>query len=460
MRPTIALFLSLSFVPAVATIPLSYAGEVSPPADPEHTAGPGLDLASAVRLALERNPGIESERAAARQGSARAREAAAARWPRLLMDAGWHTTDNPVRVFGDKLTAGEFAADDFLLDNLNHPDSIDHAQLGVDLEVPLFTSGRIRHGMTAAQEVSAAAGARLSAAEADLILRVTEAYYGAILARAAVGVAENALRNAQAHEEVAAARLEAGSALRSDRLRAEIERLTRTQELERRRADLEIARARLRLIVGAARGEAIEPSAELAAPAGGIDDLGAWLERALRDRPEIEAARRQTAAAGASSRATRAALGPEAFGAARYERNASGWDAGEGSYSVGLGLRWPAFDAARPARIDAAGAGAAAAVARERAVIDAVQLEVEAAWHDARVSGTNLSTARRAVEAADEARRISAERYAAGLLPLTDLLETETSLVVSRQAELAALSDAILGRARLLRAAGVVEVQP
>ena len=50
--------------------------------------------------------------------------------------------------------------------------------------------------------------------------------------------------------------------------------------------------------------------------------------------------------------------------------------------------------------------------------------------------------------------------HAAGLLPLTDLLETETSLVVSRQAELAALSDAILGRARLLRAAGAVEVQP
>ena len=452
MRRAIIRFMIPSLACAFAAIPPLFAGETTTP--------DGLDLGSAVRLALERNPGIEAERAAARQGAARAREAAAARWPRLLMDAGWHATDNPVRVFGDKLTAGEFAADDFLLDNLNHPDSIDHAHLGIDLEVPLFTSGRIRHDRTAALEASGAADARLSAAEADLVLRVTEAYYGIVLARAAVGVAESAQRNAQAHEEVAAARFEAGAALRSDRLRAEVERLTRTQDLERRRADLEIARARLRRVVGAGPGESVEPSAGLTAPAGAIGDLDDWLERALRDRPEIEAARRQAAAARASASAARAAFGPEAFGAARYERNASGLDAGEGSYIVGLGLRWPAFDPARPARIDVAGAGAAGAAALERAAIDLVGLEVEAAWHDARVAETNLSTARRAVEAADEARRISAERYASGLLPLTDLLETETSLVTSRQAELAALSDAILGRARLLRAAGAVEVQP
>jgi outer membrane protein TolC len=83
---------------------------------------------------------------------------------------------------------------------------------------------------------------------------------------------------------------------------------------------------------------------------------------------------------------------------------------------------------------------------------------VEQAYRDAEVAGRSLATARQAIAAAEEARRISADRYASGLLPLTDLLDAETGLVEARLAEIAARHDTIVGRVRLQRAAGRLEV--
>jgi outer membrane protein TolC len=62
------------------------------------------------------------------------------------------------------------------------------------------------------------------------------------------------------------------------------------------------------------------------------------------------------------------------------------------------------------------------------------------------------------VSAAEEVRRIDDERYASGLSPLSDLLDSERALLEARLAEVSALHDAVVGRVRLARAAGRLEV--
>ncbi len=182
-----------------------------------------------------------------------------------------------------------------------------------------------------------------------------------------------------------------------------------------------------------------------------------WIGRARAVRPEIEAARRQADAARAAAGMARAAIGPEVAGMARYERNADGFDWGDGSYLVGVSIRWTAFDRGRLARTEAANARVRSAEAQERAAADGVALEVQQAYLDARVADRSLSVAREAVQAAETARQITADRYAGGLLPVTDLLNVETELVAARLGELSALYDTIVGRVRLSRAAGVLE---
>lgn len=417
-----------------------------------------LTIDQAVRMGLDHNPGLTAVRADT--GSARAGEALAEslRWPRLLVDAGWRRTDHQVFVFGDTLTAGEFTAADFALDRLNHPDPSDHLTTGINLELPIFTSGRIRAGLGAAREEAGAALARQRAAESDLVVRVTAAYFAVPMARAAVGVAESALSSARAHERAAAARVDAGSSLRSDLLRAQVRRLDRERDLERRRADLELALAGLRVGLGLVADESVDPVTPLEMPSEPLGDLQSWQERASPSRPELEAARRTAAAAKAMARSTRSAFGPDVSGLARYERNASGLDASEGSFLLGVSVRWTALDRGRSARNEAAQARSSAADARQRAAQDNAGLEIEQAYRDAAVADRTVSVYREAAAAAAEAQRISAERYAAGLLPLTDLLEVESAHVGAQLAEIAALYDAVLGRVRLARATGTLEV--
>ncbi|HEV8200310.1 MAG TPA: TolC family protein [Candidatus Polarisedimenticolia bacterium] len=425
-------------------------------------AAPGpLTLPDAVRVAFERDPALAAARAEADAWSADLDAARAARWPRLLTAAEWHRTDGQVAVFGDKLMAGEFTADDFALDALNDPEALNHASLGVLVQAPLYTAGRIRHAIDAADESSLASRAHLRAAAIDLVEEVTRAYDGALLAQATVGIARDALVNARGHERAAAARYEEGSALKSDPLRAEVHRLARERDLERADAGLEIVRSRLRVLLGLAPGDAILlADAEPLAPAEPLTGLQEWLDAsaAAGGRPEIEAARRAGAAAEAQDRAAAAARGPEVDGIARYDVHANGLDGGEGSYFAGLQIRWAAFDRVRSSRIDAARARAQAAEAWSRVAEDRARLDVEQAWRDADVADRNAAIARQGLAAAEEARRIAAERYAGGLLPLTDLLDAETALLETRLAEIGARFDAAVSRVRLSRASGRLEV--
>ncbi len=435
----------------------------APERDPAQTpngepAPQSLALEEAVRIGLERNPALAAARAEAEGSRSGARAAGAERWPTLRTEAGWHRTDQQVLAFGDKLTAAQFTANDFLLDNLNDPDPANHASAAVALVWPIDASGRIAAGIEVAREGAEASLDRLRLAEIDLLAGIIQAYHGVTFARAAVEVAHSALENARAHEASAAARHEAGTALRSDLLRARVARLERQRDLERRRADLETARARLNQTLGLEPSARVDPLDPLRDP---VEDLGGpeeWQERARADHPGIAAAKRLASAARASVRESRAALGPEADATARYERHADGLDGGDGSFFLGIRLRWSAVDPGRGARIDAAEASARAASFVARSIEDRIAVGVRQAFEDARVAEYSLGSAREASRAAEEARRVSAERYAAGLLPLTDLLDVETALVAARLAELRSLHDAVVGRVLLARSAGTLQV--
>jgi outer membrane protein TolC len=418
----------------------------------------GLTLSEALERALARNPTLASLRAEAAAAGAVAEQAESARWPRVLLDAGARYTDQPVMAFGDKLTAGTFTAGDFALDRLNDPDPIGHLTVGVSVEAPLLTSGRIASTLAASRSGAAAAGARLRAAESDLALSVIESYHAVSLAHAALDVATSALADARGHEAAAAARVDAGSALRSDLLRAQVLRLRRERDLDRRGADLEIARARLRSLMRDTGDAPADPAEPLDSPPEPSGSLMEWSERALRDRPEIAAAREGAVAAEAGERAVQAALRPEMSGLARYARDLESLDEDQGSYLLGVSLRWSVFERGRAPRLDEAAMRRASADADAAVVEDAIRLEVERAYLDAGVAFRSLHAASEAVGAAEAARRITAERYSAGLLPLTDLLDVEAQLEAARQGDLEAVYESIVTQARLARAAGALEV--
>jgi outer membrane protein TolC len=418
-----------------------------------------LSLPEALKAAEARHPALLAARADALAGEADADAARAAGRPRLVAEGGAHVTDNQVLAFSDKLTAGTFSAEDFLLDRLNNPDPIDHATASVTVELPLYTSGRITAQREAMAARAASGKAQQEASATAVRLLVVQAYHGVHVARAARDVAVSALADARGHEAVAGARVEAGAALRSDLLRAQVERLSRQQELARREADLGLAFARLRRLVGDEGDHPIDLTTPLEAPAAPPGPLEAWLEEA-ESRPDLRALREEAEAAGRAAAAERSRRGPEVTGMARYEGHAEGLDAGRGNYLAGVSLRWTLFDPSVRPHIAAAAFRETAARARLDDALAEARLEIRAAHADALVADEALHAAREAVVAAQTARRITADRYEEGMLPITDLLDVESALVRARLEEAQSLYEVVVSRARLARASGRPEMMP
>jgi outer membrane protein TolC len=421
---------------------------------PESAVAPRLSLDEAIRIGLAENPDLAALRADAGASEAGRRVAEAGRWPGIYTSAGLRRSNNQVVVFSDKLTAGDFTAADFDLDTLNHPDAISHGLLAVGVEVPIDVAGRVSAEVDAARDAEAAAGSSLRAAQLDLVARIAEAYDAVGLADAAARVAEEALDNARRSEAVAAARADSGAALKSEALRARAARLDRERDLDRRSADAALARSWLGVLMGRGSGAVAGVLDPVEAAPEDLGPLESWTAGAAAARADVDAARRGADAAGSAAAQARAARGPEMGATARYELNASALDSGEGSYLFGLSVRWGAWDGSRGPRIAEAESRATAASARIRALENNVGLEVERAWRDAQVADHAVSATHEGAAATEEARRISVERYTAGLLPLTDLLVTEDAAVAARLGELSARHAVFVARLRLKQAAG------
>jgi len=415
-----------------------------------------LTLDEALSLASTANPELQAARARVEAQGARAESVRRMRWPRASLAVAWSRMDLPAGVFANKLNSGAFAEEDFEIARLNHPGALSHLGTTLSVEVPIDAFGRVgkmAEGMAAYGEAAAAA---TRDATQEIRLHVTQAYRRAELAARAVEVTERALDVARAREAEIEARFDSGSALRADLLRARARRREHAADLAERRSQREMALAGLARLLGAPAETTYVPSegppGVVPLEAGEAD----WIERALRQRPALAAARRKVEAAGALAAGEKKALWPEigAFGQL-YDNRLRVAD-GSQAWAFGLGLRWTPFDAPRAQREAAALAEQRAAALDARAASDQVRLEVQMAYRRAVAARERHAAAQGGEEEGREALRVVRERRLAGMATLTDELETETAALGAALSEIGAATDVALADAALRRAAGEI----
>jgi outer membrane protein TolC len=415
-----------------------------------------LTLDQALALADQQSPDLLAARAA--QESQEAKADATGRgswWPRLSAVVDLSHTDNPARVFAEKLNRGEFGAADFDVAKLNDPGGLSHLMSSLSLEVPIDTSGRVR-----AAEKSERAQARSSSgltleAREQVRLGVVQAYRQAVLARAATDVTVRTLSAARAREADVEAHVAEGATLQADLLRTRARRRQREADLADRQEQVRVATAALERAVGAAPGTHYAPAETAQTPVPLAGTREAWVERAVAQRGAISAAQARVESAQWAGKVESRTIVPDisVYGQFQDDRGSLS-SAGGQSGTVGASLRWSAFDATRSRRVAAAGAAQRAAEQAARAATDQVRLEVEAAWWRAQSARERHAAAAGGAEEGREALRIVRERRLAGMATLTDELETEAASVAAELQEIQAATDAALADAALRRAAG------
>jgi outer membrane protein TolC len=342
-----------------------------------------------------------------------------------------------------------------------YPDIPDNWRTRLDMQWPVYTFGRFESMERAARSEAAAAEMDVATFKADVRFDAARAFWALVTAAESVRVVEEALALIEAHLRDVKNMRGVGLLAPNDVLSVEAQRSRHQVQLIEARNMRDVAEADLRRVTGIEPGVAVTIDAVLEGPAAGLATYEELLEDARAHRPERQALQARVDAIGGRRDAAAAGLKPIlAVGAGfdyakpnpRIFPRTNEWHT---SWDVGVNFSWPLWDGGRVKADVAEAAANQRAVEQRLAEFDTVlefevrqrQLDVSAARESIRAAGDEVASAA-------EARRVVAERFKAGLVANTEVLDAQQALLIAQFDRTRALAHARLAEARLDRALG------
>jgi outer membrane protein TolC len=275
-----------------------------------------------------------------------------------------------------------------------------------------------------------------NAAINDVVLQSQVAFYNYVATGALVAAQRVSLEDAQANLDAAEARRQVGTATIADVLQARTALSQAQLSLETTEGTRQTARGALALALGVPANLPYDVDSVTApVPVGALgDSVDALIARAVRDRPDLAAARATAAAAAARIRQLRGARLPSITatgdGGFTYIVNKSG---GGSNYTIGLGLAIPLFNGfGREYSQKQAEFLADAAQAQQRSLEQQVTYQVFSSYYALQTATRSVQTANDLLASATQSDEVALARYKAGVGTVLDLLSAQSALASAR----------------------------
>jgi outer membrane protein TolC len=411
-----------------------------------------LTADEAVARAIAASPRLARLAAQKTAAEAQSRGARAERWPQVDVSAGYQYRSNvpELAIFAPTGDPSLPVQRIVVFPNIN-----DNWSTRVGVVQPIYTGGRIRSGIDAAEQGRQAAEEDLRAGRADLVLETRTAYWSLVTARESQRVIQESIKAYDAHLADAHNRERFGMAARNEVLAVQVERDRAELEQISASAGAELAEANLQRLLDLPAGTRVETVETLAAPAPPPSDVEALVAEAGGARPDRRALAARVAAADAAAAGERAARLPQVAVSGTYNYANPNRDIvppttdWKQTWYLAAGVSWNVLDFGRRAASEArARAQTDASRAQLRELDHAIRLEVTQRALDLRTAEARLAVAERSVESAVENRRVAGDRYRAGVIPSSELLDAEIAherASLSRTEAMAALRLAAAG---------------
>ena len=417
------------------------------------TSAQAVTLEDCIQTALTDNP--DAQAAAQRVESARAaiREAESAYYPQLSLAGTYGRTDNAGQAMFMALNQRSLnmMAPGF---DINNPDDTENLRAGIGAKWRLLDGGQRGLYRDMAKLGTDASKAQEEAIRNELIYQVTRGYYGVLQAQAFVKVQEETVASLEENLRVANERFKAGSAVQTDVLNLEVKMAQAREDLIRAQNGARLAVAALNTAIG----QDLVPQGPL--PEKERTNLVPPVlreEDTIDDRAELKAARLNTRIQENAWKKTRRDYFPtvSAFGSVDWDSDVS--SDFEQSYFAGAMAEWDFFTGfRRGASTESAKANYEAARAQERKARDNLRLDLTQAQLAIQEAWERLDVASRSLTTAEEALRITQERYKQGAADITELLTAQVGLTATRTRNVAAYYDYLTAQANLKRAQGTL----
>ena len=405
------------------------------------TTPKAVTLAQALQLSEKVQPSVVTAYGQVRSTGARTRAAKGAFLPTLS------ATSSGSRGFSE----GPQRVDPITQQVVNGNSTSQSVGFGLNSSLMLFDGFRRNNDLRVARANGTAADASLVDAQFQNGLTTTNAFFDALASLQTLRVRAASVKRAEEQLKVAIAKLQTGSATRSDSLQSLVTLGTAKLNLLQASSTLATAEANLGRLVGSDdRVTAIEDSAMYRI--AGVDTT-ALRSQAVTSSPRVKNFEAIASAARSSYSSSKASYFPTL--SASFSTN---WNGNRGNdyqffqgRNFGLSLNWQVFNGfTREQNIAAAAvsvdnAEAQAAEARRQVLASMTQRLSELATAQQQIEILNTS-----VQAANEDIRVITERYKLGVATIVDVLTSQERLT---QAEI----DAVNARFSYLRAKAQIE---
>ncbi len=417
------------------------------PAEKETEKGPLLTLDDAVRATLNNHPLRRAAREKQAAAQAGFQAASADLLPKLKASYSYfHLNDKPYGVFGPvTLPIGD---DDI------HTWKVTATQ-------PLFTGfALITRKQMAGLDLE---GEKLADEQLclDLVKNTKLAYYRIFLALKHYQVAKQTVANLKAHEHDAEALHRHGMVAYNDLLQARVARAQAETLKEQTVRDLELARARLNLLMNRSLETPFRVKKLTVELDSGATDPAPFYQEALTRRPELRRLKLAIEKAGMAVTLARSGYFPTLALVGSYEQTGHNFGGRDNEYrnhdtaAIGFEADWTFWEWGKTReQIKQQQHNRQALAAKLKAVANRVRLEVKTALRDLRLAAVNARTAESAVVQAEENYRITKLQYQQQLATATTLLDAVTFLSQTRNQYYDSLYGYLSAQAELERALG------
>ena len=415
------------------------------------TGAKAVTLDECINAALAGNPDVRAASEQVQSARAAVREAQSAYYPALGASAGYALTDNPPQAFMMRLNQRSAS----LQSDFNNPSSTENLALSLGAQYILFDFGRRGLDARMARDSAEIAGLVLRGLQNDLVHQVTAGYHGVLQAASFVAAQEESVQTLMESRRVAQERLQAGGSLKTDVLNLDVQLARAGDELIRARNGVKLALAALNTAIGREMASTSDMPAAVTSP--GDRPRESEDPDAIQSRPEMQAALLMSRIRDAGYTKARRQYTPtlSVFGSLDWNSDVS--EDFENSYMVGAQAQVALFDGFRRR---ASVSGAAAQVRAARAGIDKVanqlRLDLKTASIKAGEAWERMETANKCTESAEEALRITRERYQSGAADIPELLTAQSGLTGTRTRNISALYDYLMALSNLERARGAL----
>ncbi len=413
---------------------------------PQNTAPISLD--EALRLANLQASSFQSALLNERASAEDVKQARAAFLPKVSAPLSYIYTSPALG-----LPPGEPRAPSFIAN-----DAISAYEGLVNVSGDFDVAGRLRATLAKNRALLAAAHAGTDVAKAALTQAVIEAYFGLALTIAQNKAAEGNLSAAEEFEHITSLLLSGGEVAPVDLTRAQLQTLTRRDELQRARVNEELAAGALRVFVGYEFSRPIVTTdLALALPVGSeylsfrIDDIEKrpefiqFQQQRIADQQEIKIAR--TERLPSLSYSINGGFDTDSLKGPRLKEHTG--------VSAAISLNIPIFDwGASRSRENQARLRAEAAENDRLQALRGFTQQFYAARAQAAGAASRITLARDGVNKAQDNLNASIARYRAGEAQIVEVTDAQTTLVEQRSALYQAIFDYQTALSRLKQSTG------